>query len=146
MIGWMILANHFSSVSPILGYVFIAYTKPSWRSCYWWCFAWECVTAILLWFFYHPPSFETKHREDQKTKLQLLKELDYVGLVLFTGACLLLLLALNWGGGQYAWSSAQVIACIVVSLVSFVGLGFWEVYAPLKYPILPPHLFKQWRK
>lgn len=142
----MILANHLSSISPILSYVFIAYTKPGWRSCYWWCFAWEVVTAVMLYFFYHPPTFETKHATDRKTKWQLVKEIDYVGLVLFTAGCLLLLLALNWGGGQHPWASAWVIAPIIVSAVCFVALGFWEVYMPLTYPILPPHLFVEWRR
>lgn len=145
-LGVMILANHVSSISPILSYVFIAYTKPGWRACYWWCFAWEVVTAIMLYFFYHPPTFETKHAHDKKTKWQLAKEIDYVGLILFTGGCLLLLLALNWGGGQHPWNSAWVIAPIVVSAVCFVALGFWEVYMPLTYPMLPPHLFKEWRR
>ncbi|KAH8176647.1 fungal trichothecene efflux pump (TRI12) domain-containing protein [Sarocladium implicatum] len=145
-LGVMILANHVSSVSPILGYVFIAYTKPGWRTCYWWCFGWEVVTAIMLYFFYHPPTFDTKHRDDNKTKWQLIKEIDYVGLVLFTAGCLLLLLALNWGGGLHPWKSANVIAPIIVSVVCFVALGFWEVYMPLTYPMMPPHLFKEWRR
>jgi hypothetical protein len=100
----------------------------------------------MLFFFYHPPTFETKHQDDHKSKLQLIKEIDYVGLLLFSSGCLLLLLALNWGGGLYAWNSSWVIAPIVVSVACFVGLGFWEAYAPLSYPILPPHLFRQWRK
>ena len=90
------MANHFSSFSPLIGYAFITYTKIGWRACYWWCFAWEVVTAILLFFFYNPPSFDTKHEDDGKTRLQLLKELDYFGLLLFIASCLLLLLALNW--------------------------------------------------
>uniref|UniRef100_A0A8H7K3N3 Major facilitator superfamily (MFS) profile domain-containing protein n=1 Tax=Bionectria ochroleuca TaxID=29856 RepID=A0A8H7K3N3_BIOOC len=142
----MILSNHLSSISPILGYVFIAYTKIGWRACYWWCFAWEAVTAIMLFLFYHPPTFETKHAGDGKSKWQLAKEIDYVGLILFTAGCLLLLLALNWGGGQHAWNSSWVIAPIVVSFVCFIALGSWEVYMPLSYPILPPHLFREWRR
>lgn len=63
---------------------------------YWWCFAFETLSAILLFFFYHPPTFETKHREDHKTKWQLMKEIDYVGLLLFTAGCLFILLGLNW--------------------------------------------------
>ncbi|CAI6088032.1 unnamed protein product [Clonostachys chloroleuca] len=145
-LGVMILSNHLSSISPILGYVFIAYTKIGWRACYWWCFAWEAVTAIMLFFFYHPPTFETKHAGDGKSKWQLAKEIDYIGLILFTAGCLLLLLALNWGGGQHAWNSSWVIAPIVVSFVCFIALGFWEVYMPLSYPILPPHLFREWRR
>ncbi|KAH7024009.1 fungal trichothecene efflux pump [Ilyonectria destructans] len=145
-LGIMILANHVSSFSPLIGYVFIAYTKIGWRACYWWCFAWEVVTAVMLYFFYHPPTFETKHKDDHKTKWQLVKEIDYVGLILFAGGCLLLLLALNWGNGIHPWNSAWIIAPLVVACVCFIALGFWEVYAPLPYPILPPHLFREWRR
>ncbi|PGH17415.1 hypothetical protein AJ80_04785 [Polytolypa hystricis UAMH7299] len=145
-LGVMILANHFSSIAPLLSYVFIAYSKIGWRACYWWCFAWEVVTAIMLFFFYHPPTFETIHQDDRKTKWQLIKEIDYVGLVLFTAGCLLLLLGLNWGNGIHPWDSAWVIGPIVVGFVCFIVLGFWEIYAPLSYPMLPPHLFKQWRR
>lgn len=100
----------------------------------------------MLYFFYHPPTFETKHKDDHKTKWQLVKEIDYVGLILFAGGCLLLLLALNWGNGIHPWNSAWVIAPLVVACVCFIALGFWEVYAPLPYPILPPHLFREWRR
>jgi hypothetical protein len=77
-----------------------AYRKAGWRSCCWWCFAWELVTAVMLFLFYHSPTFETKHEEDRKSKMQLVREIDYVGLLLFTAGCLLILLALNWGGGM----------------------------------------------
>lgn len=97
----MILANHFSSVAPILGYVFIAYTQPGWRSVYWWCFSWELCALVMLFFFYKPPTFETKHRADQKTKWQLIREIDYVGLTLFTAGCVLILLAINWVSRRY---------------------------------------------
>lgn len=49
------------------------------------------------------------------------------------------------GGVSYPWSSAHAIAPIVLAFVCFIALGFWEVYATLKYPILPPKLFKKWR-
>lgn len=42
--------------------------------------------------FYHPPTFDIKHRQDGKTRFQLLMELDYVGLLLFVVANVLFLL------------------------------------------------------
>lgn len=137
VLGIMILANNVSSLSPILGYAFIAYSKLGWRTCYWWCFACEAVTAIMLFFLYHPPTFKTKNEDNQKTKLQLLNEIEYIVLLLFTAGCLLVLLAVNWGGDLYRWNSSWVIAPIVVSFVCFIGLGLWETYMPLPYPIPP---------
>lgn len=95
-LGIMIFANHFSSFGPLIGYAFVKYSGVGWRACYWYCFAWEVATAAMLWVFYRPPSFGTKHEDDGKGKWELVKEMDHVGLWLFTAACLLLLLGLNW--------------------------------------------------
>ncbi|KAL2851402.1 fungal trichothecene efflux pump [Aspergillus pseudodeflectus] len=145
ILGCVEISNIPAMLSPMIGYTFISHTKLGWRACYWWMFAFETLTAIALFIFYRPPSFKTKHREDQKTKRQLLAALDYVGLLLFLAGCILLLLGLNWGGRNFAWKSVGVILPIVLSVVHFVALGFWEVYAKLEYPILPPRLFRKWR-
>lgn len=100
----------------------------------------------MLFFTYHPPSFGTKHSEDGKTKMQLVKEMDFVGLLLGVAGCVLFLLGVNWGGRQYPWNSAAVIGTMVVGVVCLIALGFWEVYAPLPYPLMPPRLFKKTRK
>lgn len=83
-------------LSPMIGYAFITHAKLGWRVCYWWMFAFEAFTAIALFLFYKPPSFETKHRDDGKTRRQLVAALDYIGVLLFLAACILLLLGLNW--------------------------------------------------
>lgn len=139
------MSNLPSQFSPLIAYAFVAYSPLKWRTAYYWCFTFEAVALIMLVSFYFPPTFKTKHREDHKTKIELLKELDYVGLTLFTGACAILLMGINWGGSLHPWKSAAVIAPIVVAGVIFIILGFWEVYAPLRYPLLPPKLFRKWR-
>lgn len=53
---------------------FVENPKLSWR----WCFYINIIAVglaiVLLYLFYHPPTFELLH--DRKTKRQLLKELD----------------------------------------------------------------------
>ncbi len=98
--GCLEFSNIFAMFSPLIGYAFITYSPLAWRACYWYMFSFECATIVGLFFFYKPPSFETKHKFDGKSKLDLLKELDYVGLFLFTSACVLLLLGLNWVRGK----------------------------------------------
>lgn len=108
-------------------------------------FSWHTAALIFMFFFYHPPDFSMKHRVDGKTKLQLLGELDYVGIFLFIAGGVLFLLGVNFGGRQYPWSHAGTITPIVLGLTCYIVLGFWEAYADLKYPLLQPRLFKKVR-
>lgn len=78
--------------------------------------------------------------------MELFKEMDFVGITLFVVGCTLLLLGINWGGRDFPWKSAAVITPIVLSFVILIALGFWETYADLTYPLLPPKLFKRVRE
>lgn len=109
-------------------------------------FAFEVCGLALLVLFYKPPSFTTKHKSDKKKRLELLRQLDYVGLVLFSAGCFGFLLGVSWGGRHYPWKSAAVIAPITLGAGSLVSLGFWEKYSKLEYPILPPQLFRRLRR
>jgi hypothetical protein len=84
--------------SPLMSVAYITYSPLGWRACYWQMFAVEGFGVIALYLWYKPPSFETKHKDDGKSKLELLRELDWVGLFLFTAGCVLILMALNWVG------------------------------------------------
>lgn len=108
-------------------------------------FSWHSAMAIVLFFFYKPPDFYMKHRTDGKTRRQLLGEMDYVGIFLFTAAGTLFLVGVNFGGRQYPWTSATVIAPIIVGFVLYIALGFYETRPSLKYPLLPPRLFREVR-
>jgi hypothetical protein len=130
---------------PMVAYSFIAYYEIGWRGAYWYMFAFHTAAFIYMFIFYHPPDFDMKHRIDGKTKFQLLGELDYVGIFLFTAGGVLFLVGVNAGGRQYPWASAAVIVPIVIGLVCYIALGFWEVYADLTYPLLPTKLFKKVR-
>ncbi|CAG8979206.1 hypothetical protein HYALB_00011686 [Hymenoscyphus albidus] len=146
VLGITEIANTPAMFSALISYAFIAYLELGWRTCYYWCFAFEFASLVFLFLFYKPPTFETKHQEDHKTKLELLKELDFLGLITFTAGCTLLLVGITRGGTTAPWNSVSVLAPIVVSGPLFISLGFWEVYAPLRHPILPTRLFKKWRE
>jgi MFS family permease len=135
-----------SFLGPLVAYAFISTTSIGWRGAYVYMTCFHACALVLLFFAYHPPTFGTKHRDDGNTKMQLLRELDFVGLGLFSSGCILFLLGANYGGRQYPWKSAHVIAPMVIGVLCLVALGFWEAYAPLKYPLMPPRLFKKWRR
>lgn len=69
------------------------------------------LTLIIV--FYWPPTFIDIHR-DGKTRLQQIKELDFVGLLLYGGGLTSFLLGVSWGNNPYPWTSATVLAPLII--------------------------------
>lgn len=132
-------------MSPLIAWAMLSTTPLGWRTVYWYLFALEVYSLTMIVVFYRPPNFNTKHRRDGKTRWQTFKELDFIGIALFSAGCIIFLIGVNWGGRQYNWSSAPVIATLVVGVVLLIVLGFYEADADLKYPMLPPKFFKNIR-
>ena len=90
---------------------------------------------------YHPPTFDDKYRH-RKTKMQVIKDFDFIGFVLFVGGLLIFLIGISWGGSLYPWKSAHVIATIVIGFLTLVVFVLYECFVPLKEPLVPMHLFR----
>lgn len=71
----------------------------------------------------------------------MLKELDYLGIFLWTAGLTLFLMGVSWGGTMYPWNSAAPIASMVIGAVLLVVLFLWEGFANLKYPAIPVKFF-----
>ncbi|MDB5186385.1 MAG: transporter [Candidatus Saccharibacteria bacterium] len=67
-------------------------------------------------------------------------KIDYLGASLLSLSVVSLLLATVWGGGTYAWASAQIIG-LLTSAVVFAGL-FVLAERKAQEPIIPLRLFK----
>lgn len=100
------------------------------------------VAVVLLIICYHPPSYSQLHASGRMTKVQQLKQLDYVGIFLYISSIVLILLPLSWGGSLFPWNSAATIATLVVGLVLLVATGLWEAYSKQPSPLIPMHFFK----
>lgn len=75
-----------------------------------------------------------------KRNLRLIKNLDWVGILLYIIASVGLLLPLTWGGSRFPWSSAAVIVPLITSFLAFLGLGFYE--KTTKKPMFRKSLFR----
>ncbi len=64
--------------------------------------------------------------------------IDYPGAAMLLLWVIPLLLALSWGGTQFAWESPQVLALLSLAVVGLVAFAACELRAP--EPILPPAL------
>jgi MFS family permease len=137
------IAIPFTAIGPVVAQSFNT-TASGWRGIYYMFIAINVVAAATFWLFYYPPNFDIKHSRDKLTKMQIIKDFDYIGLVLFSGGLLVFLLGLQWGGNLHPWNSSWVIASIVVGGIAVIAFCFWEAYAPIKEPLVPPHLMKSW--
>lgn len=68
-------------------------------------------------------------------------KLDLVGTPLFVGSIACLLLAMQWGGSKYAWSSGRIITLFIVFAVTFIAFIAVQYLMP-KSAQLPLRLFK----
>jgi hypothetical protein len=145
IVGAFDASSVIAQIMPLVAWVMIKNTG-TWRNMYYIMIGFQGLTVIVLFFFYHPPTFETKHASDGKSRMQLVKEFDWIGLGLFTAGCALFIVGVNWGGSKFPWKSAPTLVPIIGGFFILVVLGVYETHSNVKNPILPPRLFRQIRQ
>lgn len=93
------------------------------------------MSFIGLFLFYFPP----RHPRGLPTK-QALRELDYVGSILFILATTLILVGIVYTTTLPSWSP-RVIGTLCSGFGCLVLFGLWETFAPLKQPLAPTRIF-----
>ena len=68
---------------------FILHTSAGWRWCYYFLLIIHALTAALYLCFYFPPDFDMKHKAKGESKWDIIKNFDYVGLLLYISGLLL---------------------------------------------------------
>lgn len=110
-------------ISGTLGAGAVTNASPSgWRTLFWIQVGLHGLSFLGLLLFYHPKRHSDYPRLPVK---QFLWTLDPIGSVLFASSTTLILLALDWTGGSYAWSDAHVIAPLVIGFVLLIFFAFY---------------------
>ena len=68
------------------------------------------------------------------------RKLDYAGMVTLVLAVTPILLALSWGGVQYAWASPQVLGFLAFGLA--MGIAFVVIESKSDSPIMPLEIYR----
>jgi len=121
----------FAVFGPVIARSFIDHTAAKWRWSYYLGIIFSGLSMILYHFFYHPPTYDQLHMHG-KTKWQMFKELDFVGIFLFIAGCVLFLIGLSWGGQAYPWVSAEVLCTIIIGLLTLAG---FVIYGTCSTPL-----------
>ncbi|KAJ1958154.1 hypothetical protein EC988_000462 [Linderina pennispora] len=120
-----------SAIGPVMGGGIVEHA--SWRIVFWINIP-ICVVCFML------VTWAIKLPTPHGTFSEKIRRVDFIGNALFLAGTIPVLLALSWGGQEYKWTSATVLACLVGgSIVLGAFVVFEALFATL--PTIPVRLF-----
>ncbi|KAI1311252.1 major facilitator superfamily domain-containing protein [Xylaria venustula] len=125
-----------NAVGPFVGGGFASRSSGDWR----WLFRVIAIAGVVVIVLVH---FIIPLKPTQGSMVAKLKMIDYTGAVLSSAATIFLLVPISGGGSTFPWSSATVIALLVLGVVCLIAFLFAEAKIA-KLPILPLRLFRMW--
>ncbi|KAH8704018.1 putative siderophore iron transporter [Talaromyces proteolyticus] len=130
----------FSTFGPLIS--LSLYQRATWR----WVFILGAITGVVAFIgtaiFYTPPSRPLRDR----TRRQILRELDYLGIFLYSAGLVIFLLGLGWAGVTKPWKSAAVLAPLIIGFLVFVSAFVWDFSGYAKRPNFPYHIMSNVRE
>ncbi|PVI07883.1 MFS general substrate transporter [Periconia macrospinosa] len=127
-----------SVTGPLLGGAFTG-SSMTWRWCFYINLPLGGITMIVVILLLKLDENKPK----METWAQTVRNLDPIGTVLFLPSITCLLLALEWGAAEYAWSSPQVIALFIVFAVLLAFFSGWQYYTRHTTATIPARVFVQ---
>ncbi|KAK5024951.1 hypothetical protein LTS07_008329 [Exophiala sideris] len=119
------------------------HTALAWRWCYWIGLMFAVVSTVGTLLFYFPPS--RPQFDHEKTRWEEVKQLDMIGLVLYTGGLTTFLIGLTWAGQtNHPWRSASVIAPIVIGFCVLAACFAYD-FTLAQRPLFPLEVFRKVR-
>ncbi|KAI0549058.1 major facilitator superfamily domain-containing protein [Xylaria curta] len=123
-----------NGIGPVIGGALSSTSRDGWRNIFRLSLPLTVLTTLCVVFFMPLKKVEG----DWKLKL---KAVDFIGIGLTLAGTTIFLLGLTWGGVDYPWNSAHVIATLIVGFALSIAFVLWQ-WKGAKYPLIPLHVFK----
>lgn len=113
-----------SVVGPLMGGAFTDHA--TWRWCFYINLPIGAITVVIIALTFKSPK---RRSEVATSSMDRFKQFDPYGTAALVPAVICLLLALQWGGSKYEWSSGRIIALLVlfgIFAIAFIAIQFWK--------------------
>jgi MFS family permease len=111
----------------------------SWRWIGLFCGVWAFIGLVLTLIFYFPPP---RAATVGLSRAEIVRRIDFIGGFLSIAGLILFTAGIQWGGYQYPWSSAHVLAPLLIGIFLFVIFVLYE-WKVAKYPMFPREMGKE---
>ncbi|KAJ4301116.1 hypothetical protein N0V90_003206 [Kalmusia sp. IMI 367209] len=115
-----------AAFGPLIARALAAYTALGWRWNYYLNLITNVISVVLFFICYHPPSHRQLH--EGRSMRQDLKDLDWGGIILYSGGLTSFILALSWGGGLYPWASYHVLVPLILGFFVLVAFACYVIW------------------
>lgn len=124
--------------TPYVMYSQLLSVHATWRWGQWIALIWNGVVFVGLATTYFPKSHP---RMEGFTKRKILARIDYIGAALSITGITIFLVALQAGGYTHPWTSAYVLAQLIIGILLIVSWVVWEAKFA-KFPMVPKEMFQ----
>ncbi|ETN41763.1 uncharacterized protein HMPREF1541_03700 [Cyphellophora europaea CBS 101466] len=111
------------------------YEFNQWEWNFWGCTIFQFLSFVGLLLLYFPPA-----RPNGLPIATVIREIDYLGIVLFTIGAVPVLVGIVYAG-LFPSDDPHVVANLVVGFFFLICFSLWETFGKLKHPLAPTHIF-----